>query len=163
MTAYDQFTPSFSTHPMIQIMPSLVPLAAFYRFLYETVGAAWRWRDRLTWTDKQLVNWLAALTTQLFVLYVQGTPAGYIELDCQPDATEIAYFCLIPAFFGRGYGSHLLSYGIQWAWDSGAQRVWVHTCNLDGPHAIRTYQKVGFQVYRTEEAPMPDRYRDTPE
>jgi GNAT superfamily N-acetyltransferase len=159
MTARSDFKPSFSCDPSLTILQSHVPLASFYRFLYNAVGAEWRWVDRNRWTDEQIETWLAQPTTQLFVLYVNGTPGGYVELDCQPEGTEIAYFGLIRRFFGHGYGAHLLSYGIQWAWDTGARRVWVHTCNLDGPHALKNYERRGFRVYHVDEKPMPPQYQ----
>lgn len=158
MTARADFKPSFSFDPSISIMQSVVPLAAFYRFLYKAVGDEWRWRDRNHWSDEQLETWLAQPSTSLFVLYISGTPAGYVELDRQPQGTEIAYFGLIRPFFGRGYGSHLLSFGIQRAWDMGATRVWVHTCNLDGPHALKNYESRGFRIFKVEESPMPAHY-----
>lgn len=158
MTARTDFKPSFSFEPMLYIQESVVPLAAFYRFLYHAVGAEWGWVDRNSWTDERIENWLALPTTRLFVLYISGTPAGYVELDQQPEGTEVTYFGLVRPFFGQGYGGHLLSFGIQWAWNSGAKRVWVHTCNLDGPHALQNYQKRGFKVYKVEESPMPTHY-----
>lgn len=153
MTARTDFKPSFSIDPALTILHSHVPLASFYRFLYSAVGAEWQWVDRNRWSDEQIEHWLTLPTTQLFVLYVNGTPAGYVELDQQPAGTEIAYFGLIRRFFGRGYGAHLLSFGIQWAWDTGASRVWVHTCNLDGPHALKNYQNRGFSIYHVDEKP----------
>jgi hypothetical protein len=30
-------------------------------------------------------------------------------------------------------------------------RVWVHTCTLDGPTALRNYEARGFRVYDTVE------------
>jgi hypothetical protein len=52
-----------------------------------------------------------------------------------------------------------LSYGIEKAWEDGAKRVWVHTCNLDGPHALDNYTKRGFSVYDEHRQPMPNRYQ----
>ncbi|MBA3872529.1 MAG: N-acetyltransferase, partial [Anaerolineae bacterium] len=51
-----------------------------------------------------------------------------------------------------------LSYAIHRAWMDGAKRIWLHTCNLDGPYALDNYIKRGFSVYKTEEEPMPQRY-----
>lgn len=153
------FTPHFSTNPRINIIEAKVPLAAFYRFLYAAVGAEWRWYDRYSWTDEELEAWLGRPETALHVLYVDGTPAGYIELDYQGESVEVAYFGLIANFFGGGLGKHLLSYGLQQIKDSGAGRAWVHTCNLDGPAALQTYQRCGFQVYDVQEEPMPPEYR----
>jgi GNAT superfamily N-acetyltransferase len=91
---------------------------------------------------------------------VNNEIAGYIELtnDGAGDL-EIAYFGLRPAFFGRGLGKYLLSYGVQRAWDSGAKRVWLHTCNLDGPAALANYLARGFVVTHVEDVPMPERYK----
>lgn len=141
------FRPKYNADPALMIQETVVPLVPFYRFLYETVGREWQWTDRLAWSDAELYAWLAKPSTAVFVLYVSGTPAGYIELDQQGESTEIAYFGLIRQFFRRGYGKHLLSYGIRQGFDRGAKRVWVHTCTLDGPYALQTYQQVGFQIY----------------
>ena len=50
---------------------------------------------------------------------------------------------------GRGLGKHLLSAGVQRAFDDGATRVWVHTCTLDGKHALANYQGRGFMPYNS--------------
>lgn len=129
----------------------------FYRFLYDSVGDQWAWRDRRLMSDCELA---AALDhASVYVLYVDGVPAGYVELARHADSTEIAYFGLRPAYMGRGLGKYLLSFGIARAWDEGAQRVTVHTCNNDAPQALPNYLKRGFQIARIEEEPMPDRYR----
>jgi GNAT superfamily N-acetyltransferase len=92
-------------------------------------------------------------------MYVDGVPSGYVELAQQGRETEIAYFGLRPKYHGRGLGKHLLSFGIAKAWESGAERVVVHTCNLDATSALPNYLKRGFRVYHTTEETMPDRYK----
>lgn len=146
-----QFRPSFSDSADMLILQAQHALPLFYRFLYNAVGQDYHWTDRNKWTDEQLEEYLARPTTTLLVLYVQGTPAGYVELNAASEepGTEVAYFGLIPAFHGRGLGKHLLSVGVQRAFDAGAERVWVHTCSLDGPHALANYQARGFMPYRT--------------
>jgi len=161
MTAPEQFEPAFiETTATIAHISS--PDVTFYRFLYEAVGKDWRWRDRLDWSDERLYAVLAAPTTSLYVLYEGGLPGGYIELDRQnadeDENTEIAYFGLRPTFTGRGLGKHLLSFGVRQAWDDGARRVWLHTCNLDSPHALANYKKRGFSVYDVLREPMPARF-----
>jgi hypothetical protein len=32
----------------------------------------------------------------------------------------------------------------------GPERVWVHTCSLDGPHALANYQARGMRVFKVE-------------
>jgi GNAT superfamily N-acetyltransferase len=161
MTTREQFVPAFLV-PLgdIEIVWIENPDVEFYRFLYTSVGYHLRWRDRLIMTIDALQATLNAPETSVYVLYVNHVPAGYVELVRQGDNTEIAYFGLRSSFQGRGLGKHLLSFGIQRAWDDGALRVWVHTCNLDGQYALENYIKRGFQVYQVEEVPMPERYRD---
>lgn len=145
------FRPAFSDDPNLLVIQARAPLVAFYRFLYDAVGRDYAWTDRLAWSDDALHAHLARPAVTLLVLYWRGTPAGYIELDAAPaePGTEIAYFGLIPAFHGRGFGKHLLSVGVQRAFDDGAARVWLHTCTLDGPYALANYQARGFRPYRT--------------
>lgn len=147
----EQFHPALVDCPEAQIMQACEPLPIFYRFLYGAVGRQYYWLDRLTWSDAQLHRYLARPTVTLLVLYLRGTPAGYIELnaDSAEAGTEIAYFGLIPNFHGRGLGKHLLTIGVQRAFDDGAERVWVHTCTLDGPYALANYKARGFVAYRT--------------
>jgi len=137
--------------PNLLLLRAREPLPAFYRFLYGAIGRDYYWLDRLAWSDERLHAHLARPEVTLLVLYVRGTPAGYIELDAAAaePGTEVAYFGLISGFQGRGLGKLLLSAGVQRALDDGAGRVWVHTCSLDGPHALATYQGRGFVPYKT--------------
>lgn len=147
----EAFRPSFTTDPDVAVIESYIPFPAFYRFLYRVVGETHHWTMRLDWSDERLLEYLSRPSVTLLVLYVQGTPAGYIELNAESDEpdVEIAYFGLAPMFHGRGLGKHLLSTGVQRAFDDGASRVWVHTCTLDGPHALANYQARGFRPYKT--------------
>jgi GNAT superfamily N-acetyltransferase len=84
-------------------------------------------------------------------------PGGEVEITC---------FGLLPAFIGQGIGGHLLATVTARAWDlagrrpdlEATRRVWLHTCSLDGPAALRTYRSRGFRPYdtRTEVEPVPD-------
>jgi GNAT superfamily N-acetyltransferase len=153
------FRPAFVAHPAAVVLPLATadPDLRFYRFLYTAVGEAWRWRDRNLMPDDELRARLRE--AHVYVLYVGGAPAGYVELaPTDAVSTEIAYFGLRPEFFGLGLGKHLLSYGVEQAWQHGAGRVWVHTCNLDGPHALSNYQKRGFSVYDVVREPLPERF-----
>jgi len=154
-----QFRPTFIKDQDIEIAPMEAPDIAFYRFLYQSVGEKWRWRDRLELSSSELRDILSSADTSVFVLYVSGAPGGYVELFHHGDGNyEIAYFGLREEYMGRGLGKHLLSFGIKQAWEMGAKRVFLHTCNLDGPHALANYQKRGFRIFRVDEEPMPDTY-----
>ncbi|MEQ1438701.1 GNAT family N-acetyltransferase [Fontimonas sp. SYSU GA230001] len=137
--------------PAPLILRAELPLPMLNRFLYTAVGGHWYWRDRLDWTYARWMQWLDRPELQTWVMYVRGTPAGYVELEYQPgDDVEIAYFGLMREFIGRGLGGHLLSEGIARAWDMGARRVWVHTCTLDGPAALANYEARGMLRYHQE-------------
>lgn len=142
-----------------RIVPMRVPDVAFYRFLYQAVGKVWRWRDRLKLSDANLRAILTNQQVSVDVLHVNGVPAGFIELSRESDNIEVTYFGLRPQFIGCGYGKHLLSHGVARAWAEGARRVWLHTCNLDGPYALVNYEKRGFRTFKVEREPMPAVYR----
>ena len=158
MTNRNQFKPSLETRADVRIQLMETVDVGFYRYLYQSVGENWAWRDRLLLSHSELREILSRKTNHVYVLYVSGAPAGYVELDEQGDSVEIAYFGLREEYHGRGLGKYLLSFGIHQAWELGAKRVFVHTCNLDGPHALANYQKRGFRVYMQHQEPMPERY-----
>jgi GNAT superfamily N-acetyltransferase len=125
----------------------------FARFLYTAVGGDWYWLDRLGWTYAQWEERLSRPGLETWAAYVCGTPAGYFELDPQEaGSVEIAYFGLLPGFIGKGLGGWLLTQAIERAWAMGAERVWVHTCSLDGPSALANYQARGMTVFKRETA-----------
>ncbi|TVR21214.1 MAG: GNAT family N-acetyltransferase [Anaerolineaceae bacterium] len=161
MRRRSDFQPAWVDVPDAQIIRLGRVDVAFYRFLYSEVGAAWRWRDRAALDDTALNAALAP--ARVDVLYVAGCPAGYAELavsDAAAGDVELAYFGLRGDFIGRGLGKHLLSHAIQSAWDDETtRRLWLHTCNLDSPHAIDNYIKRGFGIYQRTEEPMPAHYR----
>ncbi|MDX2702198.1 GNAT family N-acetyltransferase [Streptomyces sp. PA03-6a] len=161
-TSHADLRPSLEPDPAtsgIRIARAEVPSPEFSRFLYTSVGADCAWTDRLPWSYEQWRAFLERPGVETWVAYDRDTPAGYIELDPQDDGqVEIAYFGLLPAFRGRRIGGHLLSVGIARAWDlaerrpdrTPTKRVWVHTCSLDGPHALANYENRGFRIFRTE-------------
>jgi GNAT superfamily N-acetyltransferase len=127
------------------------PTLSFYRYLYGTVGAAWMWYERLQMSDEALARVIQDEAVAVYVLYLDGVPAGYAELDSRvPDEVELAYFGLIPEFIGRGLGQYFLDWAVDRAWASEPRRLWVHTCNFDHPGAIAVYQKAGFSPYLQE-------------
>ncbi|MFF1547120.1 GNAT family N-acetyltransferase [Streptomyces sp. NPDC058291] len=149
----------------VRIVRSEVPSPEFSRFLYASVGGDIRWIDRLRWTYAQWQEYLARPGVETWVAYDRGTPAGYVELEPQDDGNvEIVYFGLLPAFRGRRIGGHLLSFGVGRAWDVAerwpalpqTKRVWLHTCSLDGEHAMDNYQRRGFTLFDTKVEEQPE-------
>lgn len=128
--------------------PCPVPL---YRRLYRDVGEQWYWHDRLEWTDAELEAHLARDDVGVWELMVGDASAGYFELQRHEDgAVEIVYFGLRPEFIGRGLGGMLVTRAVREAFAMGATRVWLHTCTLDSPRALPSYEARGFRPYRTQ-------------
>lgn len=122
------------------------PSVRFYRFLYDGVGEPWHWYARQVMPAAELAAILADPGVEVHVLYRDGTPVGYTELDRRiPGEVELAYFGLFPEAVGQGLGSWLLRWSIAEAWrPPGVERVWVHTCSLDHDAALPVYLKAGF-------------------
>jgi GNAT superfamily N-acetyltransferase len=151
----------------VDVRRAEIPSPELSRFLYTAVGGEWYWLDRLLWSYQRWEEWLDRPQVETWVAYVRGTPAGYFELEVQvpesdPDwrgaassgpgaeprgrQVELAYFGLLPRFIGGGLGGWLLTIAVRRAWELGPWRVWMHTCTLDGPHALSNYRARGFQV-----------------
>ena len=124
------------------------PTVSFYRYLYDTVGADWDWYERRRLSDDALAAIVHDDAVEVFVLYVRGVPAGYVELDRRVEGeVEIAYFGLIPEYIGRGLGPALLDWALERAWSCRPRRVWLHTCSLDHPRALAVYRQAGFEEF----------------
>ena len=133
------------------------PPVAFYRYLYDNVGEPWFWIDRRKLDDEALAAILADPLVELYVLYVGGVPAGYVELDRRPEPDiNLAYFGLMPEFTGRGLGPWLLNWAVDAAWQHRPRRLTVDTCTLDHPKALAVYQRAGFVPYRQERKTIDD-------
>lgn len=126
----------------------------FYRYLYEIVGKPHHWQMRRGLSDAALSGIVHAETTQVEVLYCDGAPAGFFELDFArlPAAADIKYFGLAPDFQGRGLARFMLSSAIHSAWDREPQKLTIDTNTLDSPRALQLYQKMGFEAVAWSEA-----------
>jgi GNAT superfamily N-acetyltransferase len=133
----------------LALLRAEAPSVPFYRFLYEQVGDPWFWYERKHLSDDELAGILSEV--ELYVPYVAGAPAGYVEIDrrAAPEV-KFAYFGLIPAYIGRGLGWYFLNWAIDSAWTGGTTRLIVDTCTLDHPKALQTYQRAGFTPFRQE-------------
>ena len=88
----------------------------------------------------------------LYVLYVEGCPAGMAELDLRKDGVaNISYFGLMPDFIGKRLGYFFLYHACQNAWAHPISRLTINTCTLDHPRALPLYQRIGFTAYAREE------------
>lgn len=135
------------------------PPLHFYRYLYETVGEPWLWFERRVMQDDALAAIIHDDRVDIRVLYVNGVPAGFLELDARHGTeVELAYCGLVPEFIGQGLGLYLIDAAVERAWSREPEptRLWVHTCSLDHPRALLAYQHAGFRPYREETGEIED-------
>ncbi|WP_020591852.1 GNAT family N-acetyltransferase [Kiloniella laminariae] len=121
------------------------PTISFYRYLYNSVGSPWLWWERRVMPDETLQKIISDEAVEIYVLYFEGVPAGYAELDRRNEPViDLAYMGLIPEFTGCKLGPYLLSAIIDIAWSYAPEKLSVNTCTLDHPKALGLYQRCGF-------------------
>jgi GNAT superfamily N-acetyltransferase len=158
MTDPGDLAPAPPADRELEVRRAEIPSPELSRFLYTAVGGDWFWVDRLGWDHARWQAHLERPGVETWVGWMRGTPAGYAELVRRADVVELAYFGLLRGFIGRGIGPRLLHAATARAWALRPARVRLSTCELDGPAALRTYQRAGFQVYdrREERVLLPD-------
>lgn len=133
----------------VALLATRKPTLHFYRYLYFQVGNEWNWESRLRLGDEGLATTINAPTTDIRVLYVEGVPAGFFEINrADPATTDLAYFGMMRHAFGLKLGRWFLSAAINACWENGPHKVSVNTCTLDHPAALPLYQKMGFVPVR---------------
>ena len=124
------------------------------KFFYKQIGKKHQWVDRLTWTDKNWLEYLSNLNLFTYVLKNNEEIAGFFELIYHKDRseTEIAYFGLLKEYLGKKLGGYMLSEAIKKSFSYNVKRVWAHTCSLDHRYALNNYLSRGMKIYYTETA-----------
>jgi GNAT superfamily N-acetyltransferase len=138
------------------------PTTGFYRYLYGGVGQDYCWWLRRVAADADLAALLAEPRIKLHVLYHQGEPGGFFELDGRlGNEVNISYFGLMPHLVGKGIGPAFLRAAVDAAWSQvdlqlGARPgsrlaggIRVNTCTADHPRALGSYLRAGFKPVRT--------------
>lgn len=153
VTFLRMFTPPASSPPPFALGVSVVrlaaPTAAFYRYLYDTVGSPYVWWLRRAVSAAELAAIIRHPDVSIHVLYQDGEPAGFFELDARPSPNiNLSYFGLMPHVVGRGLGHAFLRSAVDEAWRARPRLVTVNTCTADHPRALPLYRKVGFQPFR---------------
>jgi GNAT superfamily N-acetyltransferase len=135
--------------PGLDLVRVASPTVAFYRYLYDTVGADYVWWLRRTMPDADLAALLAHKQVSLHVLYGGGEPAGFFELDARgwPDV-NLSYFGLMPRAVGTGAGVAFLGQAVAEVWRRQPRAMTVNTCTADHPRALPTYLGAGFRPVR---------------
>ena len=122
------------------------------KFLYKQIGKKYFWFDRLIWTDKEWIKYISNPSLYTYVLYVENEVAGYFEIFHHKNRNEIelTYLGLLEEYIQKKLGGYLLSEALKISWSYNVQRVWVHTCSLDHPNAIKNYLARGMKVFKNE-------------
>ncbi|HJS46290.1 MAG TPA: GNAT family N-acetyltransferase [Rhizomicrobium sp.] len=152
LTAKSSALPPPQPRGKVALLKCDKPPTHFYRYLYDTIGEGYYWVDRKRLTPEALAEVIHDPRNQLFVLYVEGSPAGMAELDLRkPGTCNIAYFGLMPEAIGKRLGYFFLYHTCVNAWLQPIERLTVNTCTLDHPRALPLYQRLGFTAYNREE------------
>ena len=122
------------------------------KFFYKNVGKKHHWIDRLTWEDKQWIEYTSSNNLKTYILKKNNDLAGFFELLFHPEKNEveIAYLGLLEEYQSQKLGSYLLSSAIKNSFLINPQRVWVHTCSLDHKNALNNYIARGMKIFKKE-------------
>jgi ribosomal protein S18 acetylase RimI-like enzyme len=136
----------------LEVILEKKPTIEFCKFLYKEVGRDFFWRDRLKWKDEDWLNYISNVFFNLYILKQNNKLAGYYELLCDPKipSMEIPYFGIFKEFYGKGIGGYLLTDAILTSFNKKINKVWVHTCTLDHPNALKNYLARGMKVFKSE-------------
>ena len=122
------------------------------KFFYKQVGKKHRWLDRLNWSDEKWINYISNKNLDTYIISDSENLVGFFELLNNPhlSETEITYFGLLEEYIGRGIGGYALSVAIRKSFEKDIKRVWLHTCTLDHPNALKNYIARGMTVFKKE-------------
>lgn len=147
-TAPKSLPPVPSPARKLAIMRAEKPSTRFYRFLFDGVGEPHRWISRRYLTDDQLKAHIHDDESYIYVLYAEGCPVGFGEVDGRkPGEASIKFFGLFPDYQGQGLGRWFFREITELAWQLRRGRVIIETCSLDSPRALQLYQREGFSIY----------------
>ena len=122
------------------------------KFFYKQVGKNHRWIDRLSWSDEKWINYISNRNLETYIISEFDELVGFFELLYNPELeeTEISYFGLLEEYIGKGIGGYALSVAIKKSFQKNIRRVWLHTCTLDHPNALKNYIARGMTVFKKE-------------
>ena len=130
------------------MMRATRPPLNFYRYVWNAVGEPHRWVSRRYMDDDDLAGIVHDDRVAIYVLYKEGWPAGFAEIDWRrAGLADFKFFGLVPEAQGDGLGRWFLREVLGLVWAAGPERVIIETCSMDAPAALRMYQREGFSVY----------------
>ncbi len=139
------------TKPTIALIRAENIPSRFYRYIYEMVGKQHHWEERRNLIDAKLYALVNHENTEISILYADGCPAGFFELNTEnhPESIEILYFGLGKDYQGLGLGKWFAYAAISAAWAHKPEKITIQTNTLDHPAALQLYQRLGFSPVAT--------------
>ena len=122
------------------------------KFFYRNIGRKHKWVDRLIWTEKEWIDYVASKNVKTYILKCKEDLVGFFELIYHEEKkeVEIAYLGILEEYHNKKLGSYLLSEAIKESFKNTINRVWVHTCTLDHKNALKNYMMRGMKIFKTE-------------
>ncbi|MDC3099866.1 GNAT family N-acetyltransferase [Candidatus Pelagibacter sp.] len=141
-----------STNKKKYLVKKIKPDFQLNKFFYRQVGKKHRWIDRLSWSDEKWINYISNKNLETYIICESEELVGFFELLNNPklEETEISYFGLLEEYIGKGIGGYALSVAIRKSFEKNIRRVWLHTCTLDHPNALKNYIARGMTIFKKE-------------
>ena len=85
------------------------------KFFYKQIGKKYHWVDRLDWSDNAWIKYTENENVKTYILKEAEEMVGYFEQvhHDKKQESEIAYLGILEEYFGKNYGSYLLSEAIK--------------------------------------------------
>jgi GNAT superfamily N-acetyltransferase len=126
----------------------VAPNVAWYRDIFDRVGAPWLWYGRKVLSDEAHIAILNDPDVACYTLEKDGRSEALMELDFRKKGQcELAYFGLTDQLIGTAAGRYLMDRAIEAAWAKPIERFYVHTCTSDNQRAPNFYARSGFIPY----------------
>ncbi|MEM9898215.1 MAG: GNAT family N-acetyltransferase [Pseudomonadota bacterium] len=120
----------------------------YYRYLYDLIGGPYNWVSRRVMDDDALSGIIHDEQVFIYILYIDGAPGGFCELDFrETPRMDLKFFGLAPDAIGKGWGGYFLGQCLSIAWDLAPTEIHLETCTLDHRAALPLYQKFGFEAF----------------
>lgn len=133
------------------------PQVDSYLDIYRKVGRDYIWNYRPGQSREEIKGIIESPSQWLYLLHHDGKVVGMAELDASnPKDIELVHFGLLPSYLHQGIGKPFLHNITSIVWESGPERMWLSTCGMDHPKAIRFYEKAGFKIFKTKMAEFID-------
>ncbi|NIH78193.1 GNAT family N-acetyltransferase [Amycolatopsis viridis] len=107
------------------------------------IGKPYNW-PKSRWSGDEWAGYLAREGRQCVLIRYLSEVAGLADFQSHGDGeVEITTFGVVPEYVGKGIGAYALTLVVERAWHAAPdiRRIWLHTSDLDHPHALPNYHR----------------------